>query len=127
MGQGSGVAMSGGVVLKHGSGSGIAMAVAVAGSCSSYSTPSLGTSRCHGCGPKKTTKKIINLFKGNIEKHLSDGESSYFHGACMLVCSGVHLCPSLWNVIFNINFLNTQTEEFSTINSHTFVIQIKYC
>ena len=64
MGQGSGVAMSGGVVLRHGSGSGIAMAVAVAGSCSSYSTPSLGTSICFECGPKiakqtKTSKKKL--------------------------------------------------------------------
>ena len=39
-------------------GSGIAVAVAVAGSCSSDSTPSLGTSICRGCGPKKKKKKI---------------------------------------------------------------------
>ena len=31
----------------------IAMAVMQASSCSSDSTPSLGTSMCHGCGPKK--------------------------------------------------------------------------
>ena len=36
-------------------GSGVAVAVAVACSGSSYSTPSLGTSRCHGCSPKKKT------------------------------------------------------------------------
>ena len=29
------------------------VAVAVAGSCSFNSTPSLGTSICHGCSPKK--------------------------------------------------------------------------
>ena len=31
--------------------------------CSSNSTPSLGTSMCHGCGPKKTTTttKILNV------------------------------------------------------------------
>ena len=35
---------------------GSGVAVAVAGNCSSYLTPSLGTSICHRCGPKK--KKI---------------------------------------------------------------------
>ena len=34
----------------------VAVAVAVAGSCSSSLTPSLGTSMCHRCGPKKTKK-----------------------------------------------------------------------
>ena len=39
-------------------GSHIALAVASAGGYSSNSAPSLGTSICHGCGPKKThTKK----------------------------------------------------------------------
>ena len=33
------------------------VAVAVAGSYSSDSTPSLGTSICPGCGPQKTKKK----------------------------------------------------------------------
>ena len=35
-------------------GSRVAVAVAVAGSCSSDVIPSLGTSICHGCSPKKT-------------------------------------------------------------------------
>ena len=35
----------------------VAVAVAVAGSYSSDSTPSLGTSICHGCSPKKQTNK----------------------------------------------------------------------
>ena len=35
----------------------IAVAVGQAGGCSSNSTPSLGTSTCRGCGPKKTEKK----------------------------------------------------------------------
>ena len=35
-------------------GSGIAVTVAWAGGYSSDLTPSLGTSICHGCGPKKT-------------------------------------------------------------------------
>ena len=33
------------------------VAVAVAGSCSTDSTPSLGTSICHGFGPKKTDRQ----------------------------------------------------------------------
>ena len=37
--------------------SGIAVAVAYAGSCSSDSTPSLGTSVCPECNPKKKKKK----------------------------------------------------------------------
>ena len=42
-------------------GSGVAMAVAVAGSCSSDLTPSLGTSICPRCGPKKQTNKKVLL------------------------------------------------------------------
>ena len=38
-------------------GSGVAVAVAQAGGYSSYSTPSLGTSICHRCSPKKQKKK----------------------------------------------------------------------
>ena len=38
-------------------GSGMAVAVAVAGSCSSFLTPSLGTSICLGCDPKKKKEK----------------------------------------------------------------------
>ena len=44
-------------------GSGVAVAVAVAvvqaGSCSSDSAPSLGTSTCHRDGPKRTKKRIV--------------------------------------------------------------------
>ena len=39
--------------------SGIGMAVALPGSCSSDSPPSLGTSICHKCGPKRKKKKRI--------------------------------------------------------------------
>ena len=35
----------------------MAVAVAVASSCSSNSTPNLGTSICHGCSPKKPKQK----------------------------------------------------------------------
>ena len=38
-------------------GSGIAEAVVQASRCSSDSTPSLGTSMCHRCGPKKKKEK----------------------------------------------------------------------
>ena len=37
-------------------GSDVAMAVVQTGTCSSDSTPSLGTSICRGCGPKKTKR-----------------------------------------------------------------------
>ena len=40
-------------------GSHVAVAVVLAGSCSSNLTPSLGTSMCHGCGPKKEKKKKV--------------------------------------------------------------------
>ena len=40
-------------------GSCVAVAVVQASSYSSDLTPSLGTSICHGCGPKKTRKKIF--------------------------------------------------------------------
>ena len=43
--------------LKTGLGSGVAVAVAWAGSYSSDSPPSLETSMCHRCSPKKTKKK----------------------------------------------------------------------
>ena len=35
----------------------VAVTVVQAGSCSSYLTPSLGTSICHGCGPESKNKK----------------------------------------------------------------------
>ena len=44
-------------MLQRQLGSGIAVAVAVPGSYSSDSTPSLGISICRGWGPKKTKKK----------------------------------------------------------------------
>ena len=40
-----------------GSGVAVAVAVAQAGSYTSSSTPSLGTSICHGYGPRKTKRK----------------------------------------------------------------------
>ena len=39
----------------------VAVAVVQASSCNSDLTPSLGPSKCHGCGPKKTKKKKKRL------------------------------------------------------------------
>ena len=43
-------------------GSAVALAMALASSCSSDLTPSLGTSICLGCGPKKEKKKSMWWF-----------------------------------------------------------------
>ena len=53
-------------------GSHIAMAVAQASSCSSDSTLSLGTSICHGSGPKIEKKKLetIHTLKDCFRKKL---------------------------------------------------------
>ena len=48
-------------------GSHVAMAVVWASSCTSDLTPSLGTSLCHGCGPKKQKSKKI---RNEEESHL---------------------------------------------------------
>ena len=52
-------------------GSPVAVAVAVAGSCSSDFTPSLGTSIWHGCSPKKQKRK-------RKEKDFSEQNNSLF-------------------------------------------------
>ena len=49
-------------------GSHAAVAVAVAGTCSSNSTPSLGTSICHLYGPRKTKRRLKNERKKNKRK-----------------------------------------------------------
>ena len=58
----------------------VAVAVAVAGSCSSDSTPSLGTSICHKSSPrnrKKTKKKkkkksmALSSYRGSVETNLT--------------------------------------------------------
>ena len=46
--------------LQMGLRSRVAVAVEEAGSCSSDSTPSLGTSKCHRYGPKKTKRQKKN-------------------------------------------------------------------
>ena len=46
--------------------SGVAVAVAVTGSYSSDSTPSLGTSICHGSGPRKGKKTKIKKEKRGV-------------------------------------------------------------
>ena len=50
-------------------GSGIAVAVAKAGSCSSHSTPSQGTSICHRCIPKKARQKQNNNKKQLLKEN----------------------------------------------------------
>ena len=47
-------------------GSGIDVAVVQAGSSSSNSTPSLGTSMCHSCGPEKPKKKKKVVLEQNL-------------------------------------------------------------
>ena len=44
--------------------SGVAVALAVAGSCSSDSTPSLGTSTCHRCHPEKEKNEKSKVILG---------------------------------------------------------------
>ena len=46
----------------------ISVAVVQANSCSSYLTPSLGTSICHECGPKKQKQKQKKTIKQNKKK-----------------------------------------------------------
>ena len=44
--------------------SGVAVAVVQAGSCNCDQSPSLGTSICHRCGPKKAKQKKIEVLTG---------------------------------------------------------------
>ena len=56
-------------------GSCVAVAVVQAGSCSSDWTPSLGTSTCHGSGPRKgrkTKKKVHLLEMETVQLDLSE-------------------------------------------------------
>ena len=52
-------------------GSSVAVAVAKASGCSSDSTPSLGTSMCHGCGPKEQRKKAVTAAGGPSSMQLT--------------------------------------------------------
>ena len=67
MGQGLGVAVSCGVGFRHGSDPTIATVVVWAGICSSDSTPSLGSSICRRCSPKKQKKKKKRKEKINLK------------------------------------------------------------
>ena len=58
--------------LKTRLGSGVALAVVQAGSCSSGSNPSLGTSICRGRDPEKRDKKIINAICLYLDVHKWD-------------------------------------------------------
>ena len=78
-------------------GSGIAMAVAVAGNCCSNLTPSLGTSTCHGCSPKK---KRIWINKPTVQDKIF-----------MTHISNKKLISSMyWKLISIYNFNNEKTD-----------------
>ena len=87
MSRGSGIAMSCGI--DHRCSLDPVLAVLYAGSCSSKSTPSLGTSICHRCSPKKTIKKKKKKFKAN-NKHKTRPPPG-LNPKC--------LCPSLSGVL----------------------------
>ena len=57
----------------------IAVAVAEAGSYSSDSTPGLGTSMCHTCGPKKKKKETCGLKFGAISYTRSNPSTDTVH------------------------------------------------
>ena len=61
--------------MRLGSGVAVAVAVAVASSCSSDLTPSLGTSICQVCGPKKTKRQKTKQNK-KTQKNLNSLWSS---------------------------------------------------
>ena len=68
----------------------VAVAVAEAGSCSSSWTPSLGTSRCRGCGPRKR--------KENISYSNAFAQEQLHHQIMVhrYRLSGPTLFPNLW-------------------------------
>ena len=77
--------------------SGIAVAVVYTGSYSSYSTPSLGTSICHGYGPKKTPPQK----KGSKNGHscLVPGlRAKAFHFLC-------NLMQPLWMLVIGLSYM----------------------
>ena len=67
-------------------GSGIAVPVAEAGSYSSNLTPSLGTSICRGCGPKKQKKKKTK------NKKQTNKKNAQVHGKCGLIEGSANFC-----------------------------------
>ena len=63
-----------------GSGVAVAVAVAVAGSCSFNLTPSLETSICLRCGPKKQTNQKIEMIQIYLSIYAIKGKAiSYFN------------------------------------------------
>ena len=75
--------------------SGVAVAVAVAGSCNSSSTHSLGTYLCCCCGPNKAKekkKRILVIFMTNSNKfvrrfiYLPNNFPAFQRWAILLVC-----------------------------------------
>lgn len=86
-------------------GSGIAVAVAVAGSCSSDSTPSLETSICHRCNsPKKTKTKTKTLQKaGKNVKDKNRNKGNKQNTAANMVDTN----PTISIITLSISGLNT--------------------
>ena len=86
--------------------SGIAVAVAQAGSCSSHWTPSLGTSICRQCGPKKQKKKNQKTHqkqktktnkktpKQNNGEEQFPGYSSFTDNLIFTFCKGQKACSA---------------------------------
>ena len=69
----------------------VAVAVAHAGTCRSDLTPSLGTSPCHGCGPKKTKKERKEGRKRNLSINVNIRASLFLlglsgHEVCIIGC-----------------------------------------
>ena len=69
-------------------GSGTAMAVVEAGSWSSDSTPSLGSSICHGCGSKKPKAEVLSHCGRGSGAHQAGGQ-----GRPRVMPAGMR-CPS---------------------------------
>ena len=96
--------------------------VAVANSCSSDSTPSLGISICYRCSPKKKKKKKKKILKGRAEvqermprrntgKHVSklSGEQSCLGcGVKNVIFFIEHLKTILWNTLGEILPINAR-------------------
>ena len=70
--------------------------MAQAGSCSSDSTPSLGTSICRGCGLKKTKKKQPQN-NNNNNKNLDQMDTSQHHPAITEGMRKLQLLATRWH------------------------------
>ena len=77
------------------------VAVAWASSCSSDLTPSLGTSICHTCGPKKKQTKNFNVVSYKLVtlgKLLPPSEPQFIHLGGRLDLCAIICCFRCWSV-----------------------------